>query len=207
MARVTGPKCRLCRREGVKLFLKGDRCYSSKCPIDRKGAVVPGQHGQKRRSRVSDYGRQLREKQKAKRIYGVLERQFENYFSQASKKPEAIGERLLVFLERRLDNVVYRLGLAPSRSMARQLVTHGHVLVNGKKVDIPSYLVKKEEVISLSPGALKLETVKKSLADPDKKVPEWLKRKAGAGQIVRFPTREEIKEDVDEYLIIEFYSR
>lgn len=207
MARYTDAKCRLCRREGAKLFLKGERCYSPKCPIERKGAVVPGQHGQKRRSRLSDYGRQLREKQKTKRLYGVLERQFKNYFKKAAKAKEATGERLLQFLETRLDNVVFRLGLAPSRSVARQLVSHGHVLVDGKKVNIPSYQVKPGQVVTLAPKGLKIDLVKKSLAEKERKIPAWLERKAAVGKVARLPKREEMDIDIDEHLVVEFYSR
>jgi len=207
MARYTGPKCRLCRREGVKLFLKGERCYSPKCPLERKGAVIPGQHGQKRQRRVSDYSHQLREKQKTKRLYGVLERQFKNYFQEASQVKEKAGEILLQFLERRLDNVVFRLGFVPSRSVARQLVRHGHVLVDGKKVDIPSYRVKPGQTISLTTKGLALKEVKKALAEKERKIPGWLKRKAAVGKIVSLPKREDIDVDIDEHLIVEFYSR
>jgi small subunit ribosomal protein S4 len=207
MARYTDAKCRICRREGIKLFLKGDRCYSPKCPIERKGALIPGQHGQKRRRRQSDYGRQLREKQKTKRFYGVLERQFKKYFNQAAKKRGEVGERLLELLERRLDNVVFRLGLAPSRSVARQLVSHGHVLVDGKKVNIPSYQTKPGQVISFLPKALAVDLVKKSLDDKERKIPEWLEKKAGVGKVNRLPKRDEVDLEVDEHLIVEFYSR
>lgn len=207
MARYVEAKCRLCRREGIKLFLKGDRCYSPKCPIERKGAVPPGQHGQKRARRMSDYGLQLREKQKTKRIYGVLEQQFRRYFKKAFRIKGSTGQRLLQLLELRLDNVVYRLGLVPSRSVARQLVTHGQVLVDNQKVNIPSYQVKVEQMISLSPRALKLEIVKKSLAEKEKKVPEWLKLKAVIGKVARLPEREKIDTDINENLIVEYYSR
>jgi small subunit ribosomal protein S4 len=207
MARYTEAKCRLCRREGKKLFLKGERCYSPKCPIERKGPVPPGQHGQKRQRRLSDYGKQLREKQKAKRLYGILERQFKNYFQKASQSQEATGEKLLQLLERRLDNVIFQLGLVPSRSVARQLVTHGQVLVDGKKVDIPSYQVKPGETFSLTPKGLAMAIVKESLKEKDRKVPQWLKRKAAVGKMERLPEREEIDNDIDEHLIVEFYSR
>lgn len=207
MARYTDAKCHLCRREGIKLFLKGERCYSPKCPIERKGAVIPGQHGQKRRSRLSDFGRQLREKQKTKRLYGVLERQFKNYFKKAAKEKETTGEVLLQLLESRLDNVVFRLGLAPSRSVARQLVSHGHVLVDGKRVNIPSYQLNPGQIVSLVPKGLEIDLVKKSLAEKDRKIPDWLKRKAAVGKMIRLPGREEIDVDIDEHLIVEFYSR
>lgn len=207
MARYIEAKCRLCRREGIKLYLKGERCYSPKCPIERKGAVPPGQHGQRRFSRASGYSHQLREKQKAKRIYGVLERQFRNYFKKALKVKEATGKFLLQLLESRLDNVVYRLGFVPSRSVARQLVDHGHILVDNKKVTIPSYQVKPEQTITLSTKALKIELVKKSLAEKGKKIPDWLKVKAAVGKMVRLPEREEIDLDINENLIVEYYSR
>jgi len=207
MARLVDAKCRRCRREGVKLFLKGERCYSAKCPIDKKGAVPPGEHGAKRRRRPSDYGLQLREKQKVKRLYGVLERQFRRYFNQASKVKAMTGEVLLQLLETRLDNVTYRLGLAASRSISRQLVSHGFIQVNGKKVNIPSYQARPGDVISLVPAGLNLSRVKESLADKDRKVSSWLQRKAVIGKILRLPKREEIEADIDENLIVEYYSR
>lgn len=207
MAKYTQAKCRLCRREGAKLFLKGERCYSPKCPVERRGGVPPGQHGQKRQKRVSDYGRQLREKQKTKRMYGVLEKQFRNYYEKAAKERKTAGERLLQILESRLDNVVFRTGLTPSRSVARQLITHGHVLVDGKKVDIASYSVKPGQTVSLKAKGLKLPAVKKSLEDKDKTIPGWVKRKAAVGKMERLPKREEIDVDIDESLIVEFYSR
>ncbi|PJC28326.1 30S ribosomal protein S4 [Candidatus Shapirobacteria bacterium CG_4_9_14_0_2_um_filter_39_11] len=207
MARYLDSKCRLCRREGTKLFLKGERCFSPKCPLEKKGAVAPGQHGLKMRRRLSEYGVQLREKQKAKRTYGVLERQFRRYFKKAFKKRGVTGEALLQLLESRLDNVVYRLGFVPSRSVARQLVRHGHILVDGKKVDIPSYQVKPGQVINLNPKAMKMEVVKKSLAEKKKEIPSWLQKKAAVGKIIRLPTREEIGADIAEQLIVEYYSR
>jgi len=206
MARYIDPKCRLCRREGTKLFLKGERCFSPKCPLERKGAVPPGGYGQRRKSRPSEYGEQLREKQKTKRTYGVLEKQFRHYFKKAFKKRGVTGEVLLQFLESRLDNVIYRLGFVPSRSLARQLISHGHILVDGKKVDIPSYQVKPEQIVSLTPKAVKMELVKKSLAEK-KKVPSWLQKKAAVGKIIRLPKREEIDADINEHLIVEYYSR
>lgn len=207
MAKYTDAKCRLCRREGVKLYLKGARCYSPKCPIERKGAVPPGQHGQKRRRNISDYGRQLREKQKAKRLYGVLERQFRNYYKTAAKEKMVTGVRLMQILESRLDNVVFRMGLVESRSVARQFIGHGQVLVDGKKVSIPSYQVKPGQTVTLAAKVLKLESVKKVMSDKSQKTPDWLKKKAVVGKMVRLPEREEIDADVDESLIIEFYSR
>ncbi|HUW21359.1 MAG TPA: 30S ribosomal protein S4 [Candidatus Bathyarchaeia archaeon] len=207
MARYTEPKCRLCRREGAKLFLKGSRCYSTKCPIEKKGAVPPGQHGLKAARRLSDYGRQLREKQKAKKIYGVLERQFKNYFDRALKVKKQVGEVLLQLLESRLDNVVYRLGLAPSRSVARQLVSHGHILVDNKKVNISSYQVKPGQLTSVVSRSLKIDQIESSLKDDERKVPKWLSRKAAVGKMIRLPKREEVETDINEDLIIEFYSR
>lgn len=208
MGKYIGPKCRLCRASGIKLFLKGERCYTSSCPLEKKGAVPPGQHGPKRKTTTSDYGRQLKEKQKLKRLYQVSEEQFRRYFQKSLKaKGKETGLLLLQALERRLDNVVYRLGFAPSRSVARQLVSHGHVLVNNKKVDIPSYEVKVGDVISLRPKSLEIEVVKKSLAEKDRKIPEWLKREATVGKIERLPTREEMETEIDESLIVEFYSR
>lgn len=209
MARYLGPKCRLCRAAGTKLFLKAERCYSPKCPLERKGAVPPGQHGQKKRGgvRLSKYGEQLAEKQKLRRIYGVLEKQFSHYFQEALKAKAETGKTLLQLLERRLDNVVYRLGFVPSRSVARQLVKHGHVLVDNKKVNIPSYQVKPGQIISLTPEALKMEIVRKSLEEKERKIPSWLQRKAAVGKINRLPEKEEIDFDINENLIVEFYSR
>jgi len=207
MARYTDPKCRLCRREGTKLFLKSSRCYSFKCPLEKKGAVPPGQHGLRRRRRLSSFGKQLREKQKAKRLYGVLERQFRRYFNQALKVKKGKGKVLLQILESRLDNIIYRLGFAPSRSVARQLVSHGHVLVDNKKVNIPSYQVKTGQVLSLTSKGVKINHVKESLADKSRKVPKWLLKKAAVGKMNRLPRREEIEADINEDLIVEFYSR
>lgn len=206
MARLTDAKCRRCRREGAKLFLKGSRCYSAKCPIAKKGAVPPGQHGLRRR-RPSSYALQLREKQKVKRLYGVLERQFRRYFDQARQVRQATGEALLQILESRLDNVVYRLGFVSSRSLGRQLVNHGFVKVNDQKVDVPSFLVRPGQTISLTSRGLELDYVKQSLADKDRQIPSWLQRQAAIGKIVRLPKREEIEADIDEDLIVEYYSR
>ncbi len=207
MARYKDAKCRLCRRERVKLFLKGARCFSPKCPIERRGGVPPGQHGQRGRRRASEYSLQLREKQKAKRLYGVLERQFRRYYEKAAEVKEATGTILLRLLERRLDNVVYRLGFAQSRAMARQLVNHGHILVDGKKVDIPSYQVRPGQTISIRPKSLNFSPVKTALAEKDRSVPGWLKRKAAVGKVDRLPEREEIETDINEQLIVEYYSR
>jgi small subunit ribosomal protein S4 len=208
MGRYLDAKCRLCRREGMKLFLKGDRCLSQKCPIEKKGAVPPGTHGLgRRRRRPSEYGAQLREKQKAKRLYGVREKQFKKYFDRARKEKQATGEALFQILEFRLDNVVYRLGLAPSRTAARQLISHGHIQVGGKKVDIPSYEVKLGETIGLSPQGAKIGLVKDYLERKDIKIPVWLERKATVGKVKRLPKRDEIEANVNEQAIVEFYSR
>lgn len=207
MARYIDAKCRLCRREGIKLFLKGERCFSPKCPIERKGAVPPGQHGYKSGRRLSDYGQRLREKQKVKRLYGVQERQFKRYFDKARKVKGATGEALLQLLESRLDNVVYRLGLAPSRSIAKQLVHHGQVLIEGRRMDIPSYQVKPGETVNLTTTGMKIESVKQLLADKKRMVPTWLERKAAVGKMKRLPEREELGGDINEQLIVEYYSR
>ncbi len=207
MARYTDAKCRVCRQEGLKLFLKGERCYSPKCPIERKGAVPPGQHGPRGRRRLSEYGQQLRAKQKTKRLYGVLERQFRRYYKKAVKARETTGEVLLQLLESRLDNVVFRLGLAPSRSVARQLVTHGHVFINNKRVDIVSYQVKPSELIRLDDKAMKMPQVKKNWAERAKNLPKWLQRRGPIGKITRLPKRDEVESDIDDRLIIEYYSR
>jgi len=190
----------------MKLFLKGERCYT-KCPIDKKGAVPPGQHGLKSSTRrMSDYGRQLREKQKVKRIYGLSERQMKNYFQKAVKIRQATSEALLQLLESRLDNILYRLGFVNSRHLARQLISHKHVLVDGKKVNIPSYQLGKGQTVTLGTKALKLDPIKKALAEKTK-VPAWLKKKAAVGQMIRLPQRDEIEGDIDDQLIVEYYSR
>jgi len=207
MAKYNEPKCRLCRRAGKKLFLKGDRCFSPKCPVDKKGAIPPGQHGQKRRSHMTDYKGQLVEKQKAKEIYGVLERQFRIYFKKALTKKGKTGETLLQILESRLDNIVYRLNFASSRSAARQMIRHGHFLVDNRKVTIPSYQVKKGQVITLSARAIKIPAVKKALADKKAAIPSWLQKKAVAGKMMGLPGRDEIGTEINEHLIVEYYSR
>lgn len=206
MAHYVDAKCRLCRREGEKLYLKGARCHTPKCPIDKRGAQPPGQHGKKMSRRPSSYGIQLREKQKVKRIYSVLEKQFRRYYKEAMKSPQNTGERLLQILESRLDNIVFRLGFTQSRSFARQLVTHGHIQVDGKKVDIPSYLVKPEQIISLSKKTPQIVSVKEAL---EQKItpPKWLSRKAIIGRMERLPVRDEMSESIKENLIIEYYSR
>lgn len=202
MARYTGPKHRLCRAEGVAL------CGSEKCPVITKNAARPGQHGAKMRRKLSEYGIQLREKQKVKRMYGILERQFSKYYQIASAKKASTGEVLLQILETRLDNTVYRLGLAKSRQQARQLVSHGHVFVNDKQVTSPSYNVKIGEIIALAPKAANLDFIKKLLEEnKDEKLPSWLSRKITVGKIESMPKREELTADINERLIVEYYSR
>jgi len=200
MARYTGPKRRLSRREGVALFGKDIKS------IERKGAVVPGQHGKARHRRLSEYGIQLREKQKAKRTFGILEKQFRKYFEAASKVRGATGLALLRALEGRLDNVVFRLGLTKSRNEARQFVSHGHITVDGKKVSIPSYAVKIQQTVALSPKIVDNIQVKSSL-EANQTLPEWLERKATVGKVLRLPEREEMEQSINEQLIVEYYSR
>lgn len=206
MARYTGPKNRLARREGIDLGLKtvGSKAHAS---LLKRLNVKPGQHGQKRRRRLSDFGQQLREKQKVKRMYGVLERQFRKNFKKAMKWEGNTGEKLLEYMERRLDNAVYRMSLAPTRSMARQLVNHGHVLVDGKKVSIPSYLIKEGQVVTLKQKALEIPAVKKLIDDTSVKTPEWIEKKGPVAKVARLPLRTDIDEDIDEKLIVEHYSR
>ncbi len=208
MAKYTGPVCRLCRREGVKLYLKGDRCYTSKCAFERR-AYAPGEHG-RGRVKVSEYGLQLRAKQKARRIYGVLENQFHGYYLEAVKGYGVTGEELIVLLERRLDNMVYRAGFAQSRAQARQLIRHAHFTVNGKKVDIPSYRLKVGDVVALRPRS-RSTALFKELADilQDRNAPEWLDvNKAELSfRVTRLPERSEIDIPVEEHLIVELYSR
>ena len=209
MARYTGPVCRLCRREGKKLFLKGDRCYSDKCAVGRRQSV-PGQHG-KSRKKVSEYGTQLRAKQTARRYYGVMENQMLKYFDMAERMPGKTGENLLKLMERRLDNVVFRLGFAQTRRDARQLVSHAHFTVNGKKVNIPSYLVKAGDVIEVAESSRSAECFKRLLGQdaPVFLQPVWMEREKNAlkGTITRLPTREEIDVPVEEHLIVELYSK
>ncbi|MHC6178403.1 30S ribosomal protein S4 [Clostridium sp. JNZ X4-2] len=206
MARYTGSVCRLCRREGLKLFLKGDRCYTDKCAFSRRG-YAPGQHGQGRK-KVSNYGLQLREKQKAKRIYGILEGQFRKYYEKADRKKGITGENLLVLLETRLDNIVYKLGYGQSRAEARQLVTHGHFLVNGKKVDIPSFKVSVNDTITVCDRSKASEKFK-TFAENPKTLPVWLEGDIEnfQGKVIREPSRDEIDVPVNETLIVELYSR
>lgn len=206
MARYTGPSCRLCRREGQKLFLKGERCYSTKCAIEKRN-YAPGQHGQSRK-KTSDYGLQLREKQKAKRFYGILETQFRNYFDKAAKKKGITGENLLIMLETRFDNVVFRMGFASSRKEARQLVRHGHFTIDGKKIDIPSYEVKlgaNLQVREKSASSPKFKEIK----DMAISVPSWITVDVSKleGKVVAIPTREDIDTPIAEHLIVELYSK
>ncbi len=208
MARYTESVCRLCRREGQKLFLKGDRCYTGKCAVDRR-PYAPGQHGQSRK-KVSEYGIQLREKQKARRYYGVLESQFEKYFVMAEKKAGITGDNLLAILESRLDNVIYRLGFGMSRPEARQLVRHGHFTVNGKKVDIPSYLVSPGDVITVKEGSRGKAKLKAVLeATEGKVIPKWLDldRNTLEARVVTLADREDIDLPLEEHLIVEYYSK
>ena len=201
--------CRLCRREGAKLYLKGDRCYSRKCGIERR-QYPPGQHGQGRPAKLKPYGVQLREKQKLRRIYEVRERQFRNYVAEAERRKGVTGENLLQLLEMRLDDVVYRLGLAVSRHQARQFVNHGHVFVNGRRVDIPSYQTRVGEAIEVAPDSKQMRAIVAAVDNAGgRALPSWLTFDASAmkGQIVAAPAREEIDTDVQESLIVEFYSR
>jgi small subunit ribosomal protein S4 len=208
MARYTDAVCRLCRREGQKLFLKGDRCYTEKCAVDRR-TYPPGQHGQGR-AKASEYGTQLREKQKAKRYYGVLENQFRGYFEMASKMKGKTGENLLSLLERRLDNTVYRLGFAMSRAEARQLVLHGHFTVNGRKVNIPSYLVKPGMELSLKQASRSLDKFKSVIeANSFRQPPKWLDYNAASlsAKVLDNPSRDDIDLPITEQLIVELYSK
>jgi len=207
MARYTGSVCRLCRREGMKLYLKGDRCYTDKCAITKR-TYAPGQHGTSRR-KLSNYGIQLREKQKAKRFYGVLESQFRKYFEIADKQTGITGENLLRLLESRLDNVVYRLGFASSRAEARQLVVHGHFRVNGKKVDIPSYLVSAGDIISVKERSKSSDKFRSLVENFKGNVPEWLTvdMEKLEGTVLSLPSREDIDLPIAENLIVELYSR
>jgi len=208
MARYTGASCRLCRREGQKLFLKGERCYGNKCAVTKR-TYAPGQHGAQRK-KLSEYGVQLREKQKAKRFYGLLESQFKKYFEMAARKKGITGELLLQILESRLDNVVYRMGFATTRAEARQLVRHGHFEVNGKRVNIPSYLVKVNDTISVKEKSKKLERFKEILDVTGAKiVPNWLEvdQENLTGKVAALPAREDIDLQVQEHLIVELYSK
>lgn len=207
MARYTGPVCRLCRREGTKLYLKGDRCYSDKCSIGRRN-YAPGQHGQENK-KLKNYGMQLREKQKVRRYYGVLEGQFAEYYNIAEKMPGKSGENLLKILELRLDNVVYRLGLAASRAEARQLVVHGHFTLNGKKVDIPSMILKVGDVISVKDSSKSLSKFKAVIENHKISVAQWLQVEPDnlTGKIIAEPTKADIELPIEEHLIVEWYSK
>ncbi len=209
MARYSGPVCRLCRRERMKLFLKGDRCFKEKCAIERR-AYPPGQHGNRRGRRIMGYGLQLREKQKVKRIYGVLESQFRNYFAEADRRKGITGENLLIMLERRLDNVIFSLGFAGSRAQARQIVRHGHVMVDGRKVSVPSFQVKAGHAITVREASRKNPLIRSSVETArGRGIPEWLELDAEnvAGKVLRLPAREDIKLPIQEQLIVELYSR
>ncbi|PZR56421.1 MAG: 30S ribosomal protein S4 [Candidatus Meridianibacter frigidus] len=219
MSRYTGPVCRLCRRETaanrtgekIKLFLKGDRCLTKKCAVERRG-TAPGQktQGKPGRQKVSEYGRQLREKQKMRRYYGVIEAQFSNYFRQAARVPGQTGRTFLQLLERRLDNVVYRLNLANSRAQARQLVTHRHFRINGRTVNVPSYIVKPGDVISIGERSLKSTVFQSNLeVARSRRAPEWLEfnDQENSAKVTQLPSREQIDTPVDEQLIVEYYSR
>jgi len=212
LARYTGPVCRLCRREGEKLFLKGARCLSPKCSFERR-SYPPGQHGREkqfRRGRASNYLLQLREKQKARRIYGVMERQFSNYFVRAERRAGLTGTNLLAILESRLDNVVYRLGIASSRAQARQVVRHGHIMLNGRKTNVPSAFVSKDDAISIRPESLRrnyFKTLRQEI--DDRQVPRWLSLDASnlTGSVLNLPARDDIDISLNEQLIVEYYSR
>ena len=208
MARYTEAVCRLCRREGQKLFLKGDRCYTDKCAMNAR-AFAPGQHGQGR-SKSSEYGQQLREKQKAKRFYGVLESQFRSYFEMAERRPGQTGENLLSILECRLDHDVYRLGFAMSRAEARQMVSHGHITVNGRKVNIPSYQVKPGMTVALKESSRGIEKIKANIeANAFRPAPKWLEYDANnaMAKVVAAPARDDIDLPIEEHLIVELYSK
>jgi len=206
MAKYTDADCRLCRREGAKLFLKGERCLTKKCAMERR-PVAPGQHGQGRK-KVTEYGIQLREKQKVKRAYGILEKQMRAYYDEAERQKGVTGETMLSLLERRLDNVVYRMGIGSSRAESRQIVNHGHICVNGKRVNIPSYQVKKGDVISVKENKQQLEMFKE-LKNTKVVLPKWLEFDATklSGKILELPKRDDIDLNIEEHLIVEHYSR
>ena len=208
MARYTESVCRLCRREGLKLFLKGERCYTDKCAIERRN-YPPGEHGQAR-SKFSEYAVQLREKQKVKRMYGIMERQFRRYFHLAERSRGITGETLLLLLERRLDNIVYRLGFATSRAEARQLVRHGHFRVNGRKVDVPSFLVKRGDVVTVRERSRKVSRIQEALELAQRRgVPDWLEvnPEAFTGTVKAFPARADLTMPINEKLVVELYSK
>ncbi|HDQ03669.1 MAG TPA: 30S ribosomal protein S4 [Deltaproteobacteria bacterium] len=209
MARYIDSSCRLCRREGVKLFIKGDRCYSEKCAFERRG-YAPGEHGQSRRKQRSDYGVQLREKQKLKRMYGLLEKQFRGYFEKADRQKGVTGTNLLIFLERRFDNMIFRMGFASSRVEARQLITHGHFLVNDKPVNIPSYLLRAGDEISVKEGSRKITRIQSALETVARRgVPQWLEldKDNFKASIKLLPVREDLTMPVQEQLIVELCSK
>jgi len=208
MARYTDSVCRLCRREGSKLFLKGDRCYGPKCAVTMR-PTPPGEHGQARQRKQSEYGSQLREKQKARRAYGIVEKQFRRYFEDAERQKGITGENLLVLLERRLDNVVFKLGFGKSRAHARQLITHGHIRINGKKVDIPSYKVKVGEEISVRERSAESEHFKALREGTGRIIPKWLTLDAPQlkASVTQYPQREDVDLTIEEHLIVELYSR
>lgn len=209
MARYTGPSCKLCRREGLKLYLKGVRCNTDKCSFERR-KYAPGDHGQGFRRKISDFGIHLREKQKARRLYGVLEKQFRKYFKIAEKKSGITGENLLQILELRLDNLVYRMGFAPSRNAARQLISHGHFMVNDRKVNIPSFIVKPNQEIVVAEGSRSLNIIQEAIeAATDVEKFEWFEvdRESFKGKLLNIPSRDQIPVEIDERLIVEFYSK
>jgi small subunit ribosomal protein S4 len=209
LARYIDPVCRLCRREGIKLFLKGDRCYTDKCAIEKR-SYPPGQHGSGFRQKLSEFGQQLREKQKVKRIYGMLEKQFRRFFAEAARKRGMTGETLLGLLEKRLDNVVYRMGFATSRAEARQIVKHGHLLLNGKRADIPSMLVKVNDVVTVRDPSRKIARITSAMEAARRKgTSSWIQMDMDnfAGKIVGEPKREELTLPIQEQLIVELYSR
>src|SRR5689334_17368689 len=209
MARYTGPVCRLCRREETKLFLKGDRCYTDKCGVERR-AYAPGQHGQARRRKQSNYGEQLHEKQKVKRIYGIAERQFRGYYHKASRMKGVTGDNLLVLLERRLDNIVYRLGFASDHAEARQLVRHGHFRVNGRKVNVPSFLVRRGDVVTVRDRSRQVARIQEALELAQRRgVPEWLEvnPETFTGTVKAFPARADLTMPINEKLVVELYSK
>ena len=209
MARYTDSSCRLCRREGLKLFLKGDRCYSEKCAFERRG-YAPGQHGQSHKKQASDYGVQLREKQKLKRMYRLLEKQFRGYFEKADKLKGVTGTNLLVLLERRMDNMIFRMGFSNSRDEARQLVTHGHFLVNSKPVNIPSYLLKAGDIVAVKEGSRNITRIQEAVETVTRRgVPQWLAldKENFNATIKMLPVREDLIMPVQEQLVVELYSK
>ncbi|HOD32084.1 MAG: 30S ribosomal protein S4 [Acidobacteria bacterium ADurb.Bin340] len=210
MARYCDAVCRLCRREGMKLYLKGERCFKEKCSFETRKGKIPGQHGAGKMKKPTGYALQLREKQKVKRIYGVLEKQFRLYFEKAERRKGQTGHNLLIMLETRLDNVVFRLGFAPSRAAARQMVMHGHVRVDGMRVDIPSYQVRSGQAVEISERARQNDFVKNAVdTAAGRGIPKWLTLEAAAfkGQVISTPTREDVPLDINEQLIVELYSK